>query len=95
MQITFSAPLWMWNGKGAWYFITLPVDESGVIRMAVPRRGWGSVRVKARIGESTWSTSIFPDTKSNAYLLPVKADIRKAENLKQGDAVEVTLHIDI
>lgn len=95
MVITFTAPLWLWNGKGAWHFVTLPVDDSQIIRMAVPRRGWGSVRVKARIGETSWATSIFPDSKSGAYLLPVKADVRKAVGLTPGDAVGITLSLDL
>lgn len=95
MKITFTAPLWLWNGKGAWHFVTLPVDDSQIIRMAVPRRGWGSVRVKARIGETSWATSIFPDSKSGAYLLPVKAEVRKAEGIAPGDAVEVALSLDL
>ena len=95
MLVHFTAPLWLWQGKGAWHFITLPEDESQVIRMAVPRRGWGSVRVTAAIGESRWQTSIFPDTKRNAYLLPIKADIRKAEALAVGEAVEVRLNLDL
>lgn len=95
MVITFTAPLWLWNGKGAWHFVTLPVDDSQIIKMAVPRRGWGSVRVKARIGETSWATSIFPDSKSGAYLLPVKADVRKTEGIAPGDAVEVTLSLDL
>lgn len=95
MKITFTAPLWLWNGKGAWHFVTLPVDDSQIIRMAVPRRGWGSVRVKARIGETSWATSIFPDSKSGAYLLPVKVDVRKAEGIAPGDAVEVTLALNL
>ncbi len=95
MQITFTAPLWLWNGKGAWHFVTLPVDESQIIKMAVPRRGWGSVRVKARIGGTAWATSIFPDSKSGAYVLPVKADVRKAEDIEQGDAVEVSVSLDL
>lgn len=95
MVITFTAPLWLWNGKGAWHFVTLPVDDSQIIRMAVPRRGWGSVRVKARIGDTSWATSIFPDSKSGAYLLPVKADVRKAEGIAPGDAIEVTLSLDL
>jgi len=93
--IDFTAPLWLWNGKGAWHFVTLPVGESQIIKMAVPRRGWGSVRVKARIGETSWATSIFPDSKSGAYLLPVKADVRKAEDIAPGDTVEVTLSLDL
>ena len=95
MVIAFTAPLWLWNGKGAWHFVTLPVDDSQIIRMAVPRRGWGSVRVKARIGDTSWATSIFPDSKSGAYFLPVKADVRKAEGIAPGDAVEVTLSLDL
>ncbi len=95
MRIAFTAPLWLWNGKGAWHFVTLPVDESEIIKMAVPRRGWGSVRVRARIGETSWSTSVFPDSKSGAYLLPVKADVRKAEGITPGDAIEVTVSLDL
>lgn len=95
MQIAFTAPLWLWNGKGAWHFITLPQDDSAIIRMAVPRRGWGSVRVRARIGETEWATSIFPDTKAGAYLLPVKADVRKAERLLVGEEVTVAISLDL
>ena len=95
MQITFTAPLWLWNGKGAWVFITLPEAESAIIKLAVPRRGWGSVRVKARIGQTDWTTSIFPDSKSGCYLLPVKVAIRKAEDLKIGDEVRLNLSLDL
>ena len=96
MQIEFTAPLWLWTGKGAWHFMTVPVDHAGLIRMAVPRRaGFGSVRVKARIGDTSWSTSIFPDSKAGTYLLPVKADVRKAEALSPGDTITVTLSLDL
>ncbi len=95
MQIAFAAPLWLWSGKGAWHFITLPHDDSAIIRMAVPRRGWGSVRVRARIGETQWTTSIFPDTKNGAYLLPVKAEVRKAERLVVGEEIAVTVSLDL
>ncbi len=95
MRIHFTAPLWLWTGKGSWHFITLPVDESHIIRMAVPRRGWGSVRVKATIGETSWATSIFPDSKANAYLLPVKAEVRKAEGLAVGAPVDVSVSLDL
>jgi hypothetical protein len=91
----FTAPLWLWNGKGAWHFVTLPADESQIIKMAVPRRGWGSVRVRAQVGDTLWSTSIFPDTKAGAYLLPVKADVRKAEGLAVGEPVTVMLSLDV
>ena len=63
----------MYHGKGAWHFITLPEEDSEQIKFlsSQERRGWGSVRVTASIGQTTWKTSVFPDTKAGAYLLPV------------------------
>lgn len=94
MIVEFTAPLKVWSGPAAWFFVSLPQAEGGMIRLAVPRRGFGSVRVKARIGGSRWDTSIFPDSKADTYLLPVKASIRKAEGLYDGDPVTVELLID-
>lgn len=95
MLIAFTAPLWLWNGKASWHFVTLPADQSGMIRMAVPKKaGFGSVKVKATIGGSTWRTSIFPDAKSGTFLLPVKSEVRKAEGLASGDTLSITLSLD-
>ncbi|MFY8112695.1 MAG: DUF1905 domain-containing protein [Rhabdaerophilum sp.] len=94
MIVEFTAPLKVWSGPAAWFFVSLPQAEAGMIRLAVPRRGFGSVRVKARIGGSRWDTSIFPDSKADTYLLPVKASIRKAEGLYDGDTLTVELLID-
>lgn len=91
-----TAEMWLYNGeKAAWHFITLPKDISQQIKFfAAPmKRGWGSVRVTATIGDSRWETSIFPDSKKDAYILPVKADIRKRESLKAGDSVSLSLII--
>jgi Domain of unknown function (DUF1905) len=95
LDVTFTAEVWMYHGKSAWFFVTLPKDESEQIKFFNnhKRRGWGSVRVKATIGETSWSTSIFPDSKAGAYLLPVKADVRKKEKIAAGDSVAVTLSV--
>lgn len=100
MQLTFTAPLWLWHsakpGAASWHFITVPVEEAGLIRMAVPRRaGFGSVRIKARIGETSWATSIFPDAKAGTFLLPIKAEVRKREALTVGEDAKVTLTLDV
>ena len=47
----------------------------------------------ARIGDTTWTTSLFP--KDGAYLVPVKATVRHAEGLELGDVVHVTLNLDV
>jgi hypothetical protein len=47
----------------------------------------------ATIGKTQWKTSLFPDSKSGAYLLPVKSDVRKKENVTAENKVSVTLEI--
>jgi hypothetical protein len=56
------------------------------------RRGFGSVKVTARIGDSEWQTSLFPQ-KSGGWFLPVKKPVRLAEGLDFGDEVEGELEL--
>ncbi len=45
--------------------------------------------MEAKIGKTNWRTSIFPDSKSGTYLLPVKATVRRVEGIDDGDTVSV------
>jgi hypothetical protein len=89
----FSAELWRYTGKAAWYFVTLPHEVADDVDEITTdtRRGFGSVRVEVTIGSSTWNTSIFPDTKSESFVLPVKKAVRAAEELDDGALVDVRL----
>ncbi len=91
----FDAELWRYQGDAAWYFVTLPHDISDEIaELTEPdRRGFGSVRVTVTIGRTTWQTSLFPDTKAGAYVLPIKRAVRVAESIDDGDPIAVVLHI--
>lgn len=90
----FSGELWEWTGKAAWFFVTLPVDDAEDIRELVPeRRGFGSVRVEVELGGSVWRTSIFPDSDTGSYVLPVKRSVREAEGIDEGDTVDVSLRV--
>lgn len=91
----FTAPLWRYEGDAAWYFVTVPVDVSDDVRELTEgsRRGFGSVRVRATVGGTTWTTSVFPDSKRGAFLLPVKKAVRAAEGLEDGDDVRVALQV--
>jgi Domain of unknown function (DUF1905) len=92
----FIGKLWKYPGKAAWFFITLPADVGAQIKFFTGKaKGFGSVRVKARIGNSTWKTSVFPDSKSGSYFLPVKAAVRSAERISAGDDLEVNLTLDL
>ena len=55
--------------------------------------GFGSVPVIVMIGKTRWKTSIFPDKRSGTYLLPIKAEVRKKENIMSEDIVSVTVQI--
>jgi Domain of unknown function (DUF1905) len=48
--------------------------------------------VRATIGNSTWTTSIFPASQAG-YVLPVKRQVRAAEALDAGDVATVTLEL--
>ncbi len=88
----FTAPLWLHSEMpGSWYFITLPLDAADEIRATQERRGFGSVRVSATIGDSTWDTSVFPETRTSSYVLPVKAAVRDRQGIDEGDLVAVTI----
>ncbi|MGL5837283.1 MAG: DUF1905 domain-containing protein [Sphingorhabdus sp.] len=100
--LTTSATLWIWQtdkAPASWHFITIDGEAAEAIRATAimrkleggTRHGWGSVKVNATIGETSWQTSIFPAKESGGYLLPVKAAVRKAEGLIAGDSVEVRL----
>ena len=96
-MIAFTSLLWIWKGSdaaGRWYFVTVPEDLSAEIKARgfESPRGFGSVRVEARIGDVSWRTSVFP-LNSGGYLLPVKAEVRKRANVGAGDEVSVELDL--
>ena len=89
----FDAELWQWQAKANWFFVTVPVDLAGEVRLHafLAPRGLGSVRVTASSGEVRWDTSLFPDKSSGSYVLPVKAQVRRALNLSEGDSFRLQL----
>lgn len=91
----FEAEIWRSGGVGGWHFVTVPPDLGFSIKAenGFDRPGWGMVKVRATIHETRVETSIFPDKKSGSYLLPLKADVRKAARLAVGDTIRVRLEI--
>lgn len=99
-HLTHTGTLWRWTGAsggGSWHFLTIDgAAGEALSATALMRRleksigGFGSLKVTATIGESSFRTSVFP-SKSLGWLLPVKATVRKAEGLAEGDAVEAAL----
>ena len=97
-----TAALWRWTGgkaAGSWHFVTIGGEAREALsatalmrRLEGLGRGFGSLKVTATIGSSQWQTSVFP-SREDGWMLPVKAAVRKAEALGEGDEVEVVLEV--
>ena len=76
-----------------WTFVSLPTDLSKEIRedFKYLEEGWGRMKVTVKLGNSEWQTAIWFDTKQDTYLLPLKAKIRKQENVMLGENVQVSI----
>lgn len=95
VKYQFSALPWQYHGKGAWIFVSLPMALTSEIRnlFKTEEEGWGRLKATAQIGKSEWKTAIWFDGKSQTYLLPLKAEIRKKEKIDLKQAVEVSLWV--
>lgn len=93
MQIEFESAVTRWEKRvDSWFFATMPEELSAELReLPSPPRGFGSLRVQARIGATIWSTSIFFD--GTAFVLPLKKAVRDAQGIAEGDVVTVDLDV--
>ena len=93
MEIEFSGKIIFWRGPAPWFFVTVPAKHSRAIKAisSMVTYGWGVIPVHVRIGKTEYSTSLFP--KNGRYLVPIKASVRKAEDLDKGDKITVRLEI--
>ena len=102
LDLDFTAELWVYPGAGgvknanSWHFVTLPGDIADQIKFVRQKQpGFGTVRVKVRIGATQWQTSLFPDKASNGFLLPIKAAVRRNENLAVGDTLNISIVVAV
>jgi hypothetical protein len=86
-HFSLTAKLWRWPGDMGWHFINLDKSTSSKIRKLFPK---GFVKIKAKLGQTDWNTSLFPHTETGVYLLAIKKSVRKKEELMEGDIVEVS-----
>ena len=95
MELEFTGEVWFWRGPSPYHFVTVPEDESAELEVmaAFVTYGWGMIPVAARIGETRWTTSLFP--KDGGYVVPLKDLVRNAEGIDVGDVVTVRLTVDV
>jgi hypothetical protein len=93
MNIEFNGKIWFWKGPAPWFFVTIPAKQSRDLKAisGLVTYGWGVIPVHVQIGKTEWTTSLFP--KDGNYIVPIRASVRKAENLEEGDNVTIQLEI--
>ena len=90
--------MWKWQSPEAlavWYFVhvekavseRIKADSKGV------KRGFGSVKVEVTLRKTVWQTSLFPSKRDGVYLLPIKASVRKDEDLYEGYEVKINIKL--
>ena len=94
-EYELKARVWLYPGMAGWHFITIPeaIAEDIKRQFSDLKKGWGSIPVRVTINNTTWETSIFPDKKTQSYVLPLKAEIRKKENITLEDTITLLLEI--
>lgn len=95
IQYAFSAKVWQHAAPGGWYFVSLPTDISTEIRanLGWQEEGWGRLKASAKIGTSQWETAIWFDNKHQTYLLPLKAAVRKKEQIESNEDVDILIWV--
>lgn len=95
MRLKFRGEMFEWRGPSPFHFVAVPVAEAEHIRevAAMVTYGWGVIPASVSTGRTEWTTSLFP--KNGGYLVPVKDAVRRAEDIRVGDVVEIVLTLDL
>jgi uncharacterized protein DUF1905 len=83
---TFTARLFRYKGKAAWYFAEIPKRHA-----PKPTHPWGRTPVVATVDGHTWTTSVWRAKEGDGSLLAVPKKIRGTK--RDGDAVRVRLEL--
>ena len=85
--------VWLYKGDAPWHFVTINKKDMEIIHKDVlSYGGFKSIKVNVTLGKTNWRTSIFKD-KDDSYLLPIKKEVRRLENVKEGDKIDFKLEV--
>ncbi len=95
VDVQFDGEVWFWKGPPPHHFVTVPTHMWPAFKEAAElvSYGWGVVPVAAQIRGTTWTTSLFP--KDGGYIVPLKATVRKAEQVELGDTVTIRISVHV
>ena len=90
----FSGEIVYWRGPAPYHFVTMPRREAKELHEISSELtyGWGCIPCRGRIGETEFTTALFP--KDGGYMVPVKVAVQRAEAVDLGDVVDVHLEFE-
>ena len=92
MEIEFAGEVVEWRGPAPYLFVALPPDAADLVdEVKADVVYWGVVPVRAWIGETSFTTAMFP--REDTWFLPLKVAVRRAEDVDLGDVLEVRLQV--
>ena len=93
MDFVFSANVWEWRGPAPYHFVAVPEDIAAEIkeRASAVTYGWGMIPVSGKIGNTSFTTSLW--AKNGTYAVPLKDAVRKAEGISIDDTVSIELSL--
>ncbi|SDO33688.1 protein of unknown function [Nakamurella panacisegetis] len=93
MEFVFDGEIWYWRGPSPYHFLTIPDGDADAIGAQARELtyGWGMIPVQVRIGRTEWRTAMF--AKDGGYVLPIRDNVRRAEDLHLGDEVTARVRV--
>jgi len=101
-RLVHQGVLTRWRGeRGTYHLVEIAGETAEKIAMHErlrrlelgQRRGFGSVKVIARIGATAWTSSVFPQKKRAQWILLVSRKVMRAEDLGEGDTLTLELEL--
>ncbi|QZD91969.1 DUF1905 domain-containing protein [Qipengyuania xiapuensis] len=101
-SLACTLPLRRWQGdRGTYHLVTITGEAAEAIAAHAlmhrlefgTQRGFGSVKVMASVGRTNWKTSVFPQREKSEWVLLVSKKVMRAEDLAEGDPVELELEL--
>jgi hypothetical protein len=92
MELEFTGEVVEWRGPAPYVFVPLPPDAADLVdEVKADVVYWGVVPVRAWIGDTEFTTAMFP--RDDTWFLPLKMAVRRAQRVELGDVVDVRMQV--
>ena len=86
MSNAFNAKVALFEREKGWHYVTVPPELSKPLECLADR---GLIAVTARVGTSSWPTSLLP-MGNGTHFLALPAKVRSKERISLGSMIEVS-----